>query len=196
MTAEANTAALYAQWEIIQIDYTVEYEVRVDGGEYVPFEGELPENAPEGGKVPYGTEATEVLENIPQELTDDDRTYDYTAIEETAEEDGSVTVTVYYTYITPAPPAPPAQEEPETPPAPPAEEEPETPPAPPAEEEPETPPAAPVSGDGLVDIPDEQTPLADAPKTGDAMLLYVGLTAMSGFGLIGLGIKKKEEEDE
>ena len=180
VSVKDGVVTLYAQWEIIELMYTVEYEVRVDGGGYVPFQGELPEDAPENGKIPYGTTAIEGL-IVPEQVADTDRAYGFTTVEEVVNPDGSITVTVYYTYITPAPPV---QEESATPPA---QEEPVTPPAP---------PVAPVSDDGLVDIPDERVPLADAPKTGDAMLLYAGMTALSGVGLAGLGLKKKKEDPE
>ena len=47
--------------------------------------------------------------------------------------------------------------------------------------------------DPLVEILDEDVPLANIPKTGDPMVLYGALTALSGIGLAVLGIKKKEE---
>lgn len=46
----------------------------------------------------------------------------------------------------------------------------------------------------LVEIPDEEPPLADVPETGDPAMLYVALTALSGFGLAWMGKKKSEEE--
>ena len=53
-----------------------------------------------------------------------------------------------------------------------------------------------VDGDGLVELPDEDVPLAEAPKTGDPMLIYAGMTLLSGAGLAYLGLgKKKDEED-
>ena len=51
----------------------------------------------------------------------------------------------------------------------------------------------PTDPDSLVEIPDEDVPLANIPKTGDPMVLYGALTALSGIGLAVLGIKKKEE---
>jgi len=37
--------------------------------------------------------------------------------------------------------------------------------------------------------------LADVPKTGDPLMFYVGVTALSGMGLLGLGLTKKKEEE-
>ena len=51
----------------------------------------------------------------------------------------------------------------------------------------------PLGDDPLVDIPDEDVPLAEVPKTGDPMVLYSLITALSGVGLAALGFKKKEE---
>jgi len=50
-----------------------------------------------------------------------------------------------------------------------------------------------VGGDGVF-IPDEEVPLADAPKTGDLTGIWAALSALSlgGFGL--LSRKRKEEE--
>lgn len=55
----------------------------------------------------------------------------------------------------------------------------------------EEPPAPPV-----VDIPDEDPPMAEVPKTGDSFAVYAVLTALSGMGLTVLGLKKKEESEE
>ena len=64
----------------------------------------------------------------------------------------------------------------------------------PVPEEPAEP--ATVDGDGLVELPDEDVPLAEAPKTGDPMLIYAGMTLLSGAGLAYLSLgKKKDEED-
>ncbi len=103
------------------------------------------------------------------------------------------------------PPAtePPATEPPATePPAtePPATEPPATePPAtePPATEPPATEPPVidiPEEDPPLVDIPEDDVPLTDVPTTGDPMVLYAVMTALSGGGLIALGMKKKKED--
>ncbi|MBQ4577878.1 MAG: DUF1292 domain-containing protein [Clostridia bacterium] len=42
-----------------------------------------------------------------------------------------------------------------------------------------------------IEIPDEESPLADVPKTGDAMLIYSAMAAVSGIGLAWVGMKKK-----
>ena len=169
LTAENNSLTLYAQWTLVQYDYTVRYMVRVDGNAYAPFAGWLPENAPTGGTAPYGTTIdANYLENLPGSISDATYTYGFTALDAIIIPEGENVVVVYYTYITPQPPAPPAEEEP---------------------------PVTPIDDDDLVDLPDEDVPLADVPKTGDGMLLYVGMTALSGFGLIRLGFKKKEEQE-
>ena len=41
----------------------------------------------------------------------------------------------------------------------------------------------------LIDIPDEDVPLADVPKTGDPMMFYLGISALSGLGLLKLSRK-------
>ncbi len=54
----------------------------------------------------------------------------------------------------------------------------------------------------LVDIPEEDVPLADTPSTGDnphtgdPIFVYVGLSVVSGFGILALNLKKKEEDTE
>ena len=54
----------------------------------------------------------------------------------------------------------------------------------------------------LVEIPEEDVPLADTPSTGDnpntgdPIFVYVGLSVMSGFGILALNLKKKEEDTE
>ena len=229
-----NMVTLYAQWTINRYAYTVEYEVRVDDGEYVPFQGELPENAPTGGEAEYGTEPQ--LENIPETLTDEERTYAFTLIENVVVDEDENVITVYYTHITP--PAPPVEPpvDPVEPPVDPVEPpvdpvnppvdpvnppvDPVNPPVDPVEppvdpvnppvnpeapEVPETPvveipdedvPLAPTGGDGLVEIPDEEVPLADVPQTSDPMLFYIGMAAASGLGLLALNRKKEENEEQ
>jgi len=160
---EGGSQTLYAVWTINEYEYTVEYVVRVDGGEYEKFTGELPEGAPQTGSVPYGTVINEeYFENLPDSINDGTHAYNFTGMEEITVPYGTNTVIVYYTYITPEPPAEPA----------------------------------PQNDDGLVDIPDEDVPLADVPKTGDPMFVYVGMTALSGLGLLGLTRKKDEEDEE
>lgn len=194
LTAQDNTLTLYAQWTVNEYRYTVEYKVRVDDGEYTVFAGQLPENAPIGGVEAYGTEiAPEALE-LPQSLTDSDYTYEFTAAEGTVIGEGENVVVVFYTYITP--PAPPVEEPQITPepPAPPVEEPKEEsritpePPAPSVEE-----PEVETPNEELVDLPDEEVPLADVPKTGDPLLVFLAAAAASGLGLLGLSCKKKEE---
>ena len=45
-----------------------------------------------------------------------------------------------------------------------------------------------------VEIPDDEVPLADAPKTGDTSLLWLALCGLSGAGMLGLKRKRKIEE--
>ena len=47
-----------------------------------------------------------------------------------------------------------------------------------------------VYSDELVDIPDEEIPLADVPKTGDLMSVWMILAGTSLGGLVLLGKKK------
>ena len=56
--------------------------------------------------------------------------------------------------------------------------------------------AAAYAPEAPVEIPDEEVPKADVPQTGDPILIYVGMTALSGLGLLGLGLKKKDEDTE
>ena len=46
-----------------------------------------------------------------------------------------------------------------------------------------------------IEIPDEEVPLADAPKTGDISALWIALSSASAAGMILLG-KKREDEEE
>ena len=48
--------------------------------------------------------------------------------------------------------------------------------------------------DGLVDILDEEVPLADAPETGDASILWAAMSVLSGGGIVALNRKKRDEE--
>lgn len=47
-----------------------------------------------------------------------------------------------------------------------------------------------------MDIPDEDTPKADVPKTGDTMGLWVMAAAASGAGLIWLNLTGKKRKDD
>ena len=172
---EGGDVTLYAQWTVNEYDYTVIYMVRVDGGEYQAFAGQLPADAPTGGKAPYGTLIDEAyLQTLPAALNDGTYTYDYNAIDTVTVPYGTNTVIVYYTYITPAP-------APQNPPA--QQDQPQ-----------QNNDNQPQGGDpALIDIEDEDVPLADVPKTGDPMLFYIGMTALSGLGLLKL--RKKEEEE-
>jgi len=49
------------------------------------------------------------------------------------------------------------------------------------------------SEDGLVEIPDEDVPLSDNPKTGDPIVLYVASTLLSGLGLAVVCFQKKKD---
>ena len=90
-----------------------------------------------------------------------------------------------------AAPAPAPQPEPEAAPAPAPQPEPEAAPAPAPQPEPEAAPApAPAAGAMLIDIFDEDVPLADVPKTGDATLLWVILSMISGGGVILMNRKE------
>lgn len=42
----------------------------------------------------------------------------------------------------------------------------------------------------LEEIFEEEVPLADVPATGDPVVLYTALSAISGIGLVWLGLKK------
>ena len=54
----------------------------------------------------------------------------------------------------------------------------------------------------IIEIPEEDVPLVDIPSTGDnphtgdPILVYVGLSVMSGFGIVALNLKKKEDDEE
>ena len=165
---EGGDVTLYAQWTINTYEYTVIYMVRIDGGAYSRFEGQLPAGATTGGTAAYGTYIdAEYLQDLPTALYDGPYAYEYNAIDAITMPYGTNTVLVYYTHYSPNPPA----------------EEQQTNDAP-----------QPQNDDGLVDIPDEDVPLADVPKTGDPMMFYLGISALSGLGLLKL--RKKEEEEE
>ena len=60
--------------------------------------------------------------------------------------------------------------------------------------EPIDPPAVPTVVDGEIEIPDEEVPLAAAPKTGDISALWMALSGLSASGFFFLGRKRKDEE--
>ena len=171
---EGGNLVLYAQWQIREYGYTVSYMVRVDGNAYTPFQGILRAGASQAGSGYFGQVIDGETLQVPESLYDGTYTYGFTALEGIVISDGANVVFVYYTYVTP--------EAPVNPPA-----DPETPVDPPAD--PETDPNAPV------EIPDEGVPKADVPKTGDPILVYVGMTVLSGLGLLGLSLKKKENDN-
>ena len=86
-----------------------------------------------------------------------------------------------------------------TPPAPPVDipEEP-TPLAPlPGEDvTPEQPAPAPDADAPLTDLPDEEVPKADVPKTGDASLLWLALSGLSGAGLAVLTLSDRRKKNK
>jgi len=47
-----------------------------------------------------------------------------------------------------------------------------------------------------IEIPDEDVPKAELPKTGDPISVFAGLTALSGFGITVLARKLKKEEEQ
>ena len=159
---------LYAQWQIKNYGFTVEYFVRIDGGRYRAFEGQLPEDAVTGGSLPFGTLVDEAVVNPPSRLKDDGIRYRFVVLESTVIGEGENVVRVYYQYNTP-------KEE---------EEKPEEP-------TPPTPPTPDTDDPELIDIPDEDVPLADVPKTGDPVMLYGALSLVCTAGFLWL--KKKED---
>ena len=196
---EGGSEELYAQWKLKDREYTVEYLVQIDDNPYVPYEGETPA----GGSLPHGTLVGKDIVDPPAEISDGTYTYTFVTLEEIVLGEGENVVKVYFRYETPAAPVEPAPEVPaESAPETPAEPEAPVEPAPEAEEEPIAPvepePAEPmtVDGDGLVELPDEDVPLAEVPHTGDPMLIYAGITLLSGAGLAYLGLGKKKEEEE
>lgn len=48
--------------------------------------------------------------------------------------------------------------------------------------------------DGLLEIPDEEVPLADAPKTGDGSLILAAISALSGIGYAGITFTTRRKE--
>ena len=173
---EGGKVDLYAQWEPMDREYTVVYYVQIDNNPYAPFEGEVPA----GGVLPHGTVVGMEIVNPPASITDGTYTYEFVRLDEIVLGAGENVVNVFFRYETPAPVVP-ETEEPATEP-----EEPTTEPAQPAT----------VDDDGLVELPDEDVPLASAPNTGDPMLIYAGMTLLSGAGLAYLGLGKKKEEEE
>lgn len=69
----------------------------------------------------------------------------------------------------------------------------ETEPTEPEETEPET-PNVPMAQNDEIEIPDEDVPLAEAPKTGDISILWIALSGISAGGMILLGKKREDEE--
>jgi LPXTG-motif cell wall-anchored protein len=51
----------------------------------------------------------------------------------------------------------------------------------------------PTGGDGLVEILDEDVPLAAVPQTGDLSTLLLALSTFSGSGLALLGLNRKKD---
>ena len=184
LTAEDNTRTLYAQWAINSYDYTVVYMVRVGDGEYIRFTGTLPENAPLGAQAAYGTVIDETVLQLPEELADDANLYSFTAVTGTVVDAGENVVYAYYS-------APEIVDIPE-----------EEPPLVDIPEESVPPVDVPEEDVPTVDIPEEDVPLADIPSTGDnphtgdPIFVYVGLSVMSGFGILALNLKKKEEDTD
>ena len=62
--------------------------------------------------------------------------------------------------------------------------------------DPEEPPAEPAALDDEIDIPDEEVPLAEAPKTGDISALWAAFSGLSAAGYFILGKKRKGEDAE
>lgn len=155
---------LYAQWQLKSYSFTVEYFVRVDGGRYRLFSGQLPEGAVTGGEAPFGTVVDEAMVAPPSRLTDDGIRYKFVVLEAAVIGEGENVVRVYYQYKTPK-----------------DEEDDPTPPTPP------TPPDDPQ----VIDIPDEDVPLADVPETGDPLAMYGALSLLCTGGFLWL--KKKED---
>ena len=56
-------------------------------------------------------------------------------------------------------------------------------------------PDEPAAQDEEIEIPDEDVPLASAPKTGDISALWIALSGISAAGMILLGKKKDEDEE-
>ena len=45
------------------------------------------------------------------------------------------------------------------------------------------------------EIPEEETPKAEVPETGDMSLLWLAMTALSGSGLAAVSLRKKRDEE-
>lgn len=84
-----------------------------------------------------------------------------------------------------------------------------TPPAPPVDIPEEPTPLAPLPGEDvtpeqpapdvdapLTDLPDEEVPKADVPKTGDAALLWLALSGLSGAGLAVLTLSDRRKKNK
>ena len=54
---------------------------------------------------------------------------------------------------------------------------------------------SPTRSPPLADIPEPDVPLATVPQTGDASLIWLGLSLMSGLSLAGLILLGKKKED-
>ena len=50
--------------------------------------------------------------------------------------------------------------------------------------------------DEIIEIPDEDVPMADVPKTGDMILPFVGTAIASGAAAIFVGKTGKKKDDE
>lgn len=57
-------------------------------------------------------------------------------------------------------------------------------------------PLADAEQEEIVDMIDEEVPLAEVPATGDSSALWLMLTALSGSGLVGLKLFEKKREEE
>lgn len=61
---------------------------------------------------------------------------------------------------------------------------------------PEQPAPAPDADDPTTDLPDEEVPKADVPKTGDASLLWLALSGLSGAGLAVLTLSDRRKKNK
>ena len=61
---------------------------------------------------------------------------------------------------------------------------------------PEQPAPAPDADAPLTDLPDEEVPKADVPKTGDASLLWLALSGLSGSGLAALALQDRKKKHD
>ncbi len=158
---------LYAQWQIKTYSYTVEYYLRIDGGRYKLYTGQLPEGTVTGGEAAFGAVIDETVVAPASRLRLNGIRYKFVTLEGAVIGEGDNVVRVYYQYNTPK-----------------DEEEKPTDPTPP------TPPVTPDEPE-VIDIPDDDVPLADVPKTGDPMVLYGALCLACTGGFLWL--KKKED---